>query len=99
MQYNQWIETSEDYITAGLDWEGRGVWSLLLCRDQLIEAIFLRCGCTAESSSGQDGQSVSATSHHQRKGTARGLSAPSLTRGLWYSRPGLEWICAQHCSQ
>lgn len=39
------------------------------------------------------------TLQHHRKGTARGLSAPSLTRGLWNSLPGLECIDAQHCSQ
>jgi len=36
---------------------------------------------------------------HQRNGSDLGRSAPSLTSGLWYSRPGLEWICIQHCSQ
>lgn len=32
-------------------------------------------------------------------GTVLGRSAPSLTRGLWNSRPALECMIAQHCSQ
>ena len=28
-----------------------------------------------------------------------GRAAPSLTSGLWNSRPGREWMEAQHCSQ
>lgn len=42
---------------------------------------------------------VIVNSQHQRKGTVRGRSAPSLTSGLWNSRPGRVWICAQHVSQ
>lgn len=32
-------------------------------------------------------------------GTVRGRSAPSLTSGLWNSRPGREWMVCQQCSQ
>ena len=42
---------------------------------------------------------VGRSPFHQRKWTVRGRSAPSLTRGLWNSRPGRECTMAQQCSQ
>ncbi len=40
-----------------------------------------------------------AVAQHHLNGTVLGLSAPSLTSGLWNSLPGREWMVAQHCSQ